>query len=114
MQQKLEAYLPRVIDSLKTGLGDHLHSCCLYGSAVRGNSIEGVSDVNLLIVLTESNSTTHQAVAKALHDFPEVDPFILGRRGFERSVRAFAPQVCQHPAQLPRAAWRGSAGGYQN
>lgn len=92
MNPKLEAALNRAVESLKAALGDRLYSCCLYGSAVRGNVIEGVSDLNLLIVLNESSSATHQSVAEALADFPQVDPFVLAKRGFERSVRAFAPK----------------------
>jgi predicted nucleotidyltransferase len=90
VNRKLEAIIDRAVEALKTEVGANLHSCCLYGSAVRGNVIEGVSDLNLLVVLNASNSVVHQAVGKALDDFPEVDPFVLGRRGFERSVRAFA------------------------
>jgi hypothetical protein len=89
---KLEAVLNQTVEALKTGLGDNLYSCCLYGSAVRGNAIEGVSDLNLLIVLNESDTVAHQAVAKALDGRPQIDPFVLSRRGFERSARAFAPK----------------------
>jgi predicted nucleotidyltransferase len=89
---KLEATLQRAVEALKAELRDNLHSCCLYGSAVRGNAIEGVSDLNLLIVLHESSSAAHQAVARALENFPVIDPFVLATRGFERSVRAFAPK----------------------
>jgi hypothetical protein len=86
----LEADLNQVVEALKTELGSNLSSCCLYGSAVRGNAIEGVSDLNLLIVLNESNSTAHQAIARALDGRPRIDPFVLGRPGLERSARAFA------------------------
>lgn len=92
MSSQSESTLNRAVESLKAGLGDNLYSCCLYGSAVRGNAIEGVSDINLLIVLNESGPEAHQAVAGALENFPIVDPFVLARRGFERSVRAFAPK----------------------
>jgi hypothetical protein len=87
---KLEATLNRTVEALKIGLGDNLYSCCLYGSAVRGNAIEGISDLNLLIVLNESTPAAHQAIAEALGAQPEIDPFILARRGFARSTRAFA------------------------
>ena len=89
---KLESVLSRAVEALKAGLGENLHSCCLYGSAVRGNLIEGVSDLNLLIVLNESDSAAHQAVASALKDCPQIDPFVLAKRGFARSARAFAPK----------------------
>ncbi len=82
--------LNRAVESLKAGLGTNLHSCCLYGSAVRGNAIAGVSDINLLIVLDDSNPKAHQAVAEALEGNNQIDPFVLARRGFERSVRSFA------------------------
>lgn len=84
--------LDEVVKALREALGDNLYSCCLYGSAVRGNLIEGISDLNLLLVLNESNEAAHQAIARVLGGNPKIDPFILGRRGFERSVRAFAPK----------------------
>lgn len=92
MNPKLESVLNDTVAALKAGLGANLHSCCLYGSAVRGNAIDGISDLNLLIVLNESDSAAHQAVACALEGRPQIDPFVLGRRGFERSARAFAPK----------------------
>ncbi len=92
MNQKSEATLLRIVDALKTELGGNIHSCYLYGSAVRGNAIEGVSDLNLLIVLDESNSAAHQAVARVVKSFPKVSPFVLKKQGFARSARAFAPK----------------------
>jgi len=89
---KLEATLKRAVESLQAELGENLHSCCLYGSAVRGNAIEGVSDLNLLLVLNESTSVAHEAIGRVLADFPLIDPFVLARRGLERSARAFAPK----------------------
>jgi len=86
----MQTNLDRVVEALTGKLGDNLFSCCLYGSAVRGNLQEGVSDLNLLIVLKVSNSEAHQHIAEAIGDLRGVDPFILGLPGFERSVRAFA------------------------
>lgn len=92
MNQKLEATLEEAVGTIKAALGENLHACCLYGSAVRGNAIEGVSDINLLLVLKESTPAAHEALSEVLAKFPNVDPFILGLRGFERSARAFAPK----------------------
>src|ERR1700761_6942154 len=86
----LQETLDQAVAALGRGLGDNLHSCCVYGSAVRGNAVEGVSDLNLLIILNESTVTDHEAIARAIGGCPKIDPFILGRRGFERSERAFA------------------------
>jgi len=90
MNPKLQATLDQAVGALRSELGENLFSCCVYGSAVRGNAIDGVSDLNLLIVLNQSNSGAHQAVARAIGGLPQVDPFVLAKRGFERSVRAFA------------------------
>jgi hypothetical protein len=89
---EFQSTLDRVVGSLKEILGTNLHSCCLYGSAVRGDAIAGVSDINLLIVLGESTAEAHLAVRKVIASDREIDPFVLGRRGLERSVRAFAPK----------------------
>jgi len=80
----------RAVEALRAELGEDLHSCCLYGSAVRGDAREDVSDLNLLIVLRVSDAEAHAAVARAIGAEPRIDPFILGLPGFERSVRAFA------------------------
>jgi hypothetical protein len=90
MPEALKPVLAGAVDALKNSLGPNLYSCCLYGSAVRGNFIEGVSDINLLIVLKESNAAAHEALATVLDRHPKIDPFVLGLPGFERSVRAFA------------------------
>jgi predicted nucleotidyltransferase len=87
---KIEETLEKAVSVLRAELGDNLFSCCVYGSAVRGNSIEGVSDINLLILLNQSNATAHEAIARALGGQPLIDPFVLTRHGFERSERAFA------------------------
>ena len=87
-----QTVLDRTVASLVEALGANLCSCCVYGSAVRGNAIEGVSDINLLLVLRESTPAAHRLIGGILAEEPSVDPFILARRGFERSLRAFAPK----------------------
>jgi hypothetical protein len=84
------AVLDQTVEALRAQLGDNLYSCCLYGSAVRGNMLEGVSDLNLLIVLNRSDCDAHDRIARVLDGHRGIDPFVLGRPGFERSVRAFA------------------------
>lgn len=79
-----------VLDALRRELGANLYSCCLYGSAVRGNMVEGLSDLNLLIVLEISDPPAHEAVARAIGARAGIEPFVLGKEGFARSVQAFA------------------------
>lgn len=90
MTTKLQETLDQAVKALRSELGDNLYSCCVYGSAVRGNLVEGVSDINLLVILNQSTAAAHQAVARAIGGQAMIDPFVLARRGFERSVRAFA------------------------
>jgi predicted nucleotidyltransferase len=86
----LKSSLNEALSALAEELGSNLYSCCLYGSAVRGNLVDGVSDLNLLIVLKVSDPTAHDAIGRVLKKHPRVDPFILALVGFERSVKAFA------------------------
>ncbi|HAB14829.1 MAG TPA: nucleotidyltransferase domain-containing protein [Verrucomicrobiota bacterium] len=92
MSPKIQQALDSAVDALRETLGENLYSCCIYGSVVRGEAIEGVSDINLLIILNQSSREAHEAIAQVINRQPEIDPFILAKRGFERSVRAFAPK----------------------
>jgi predicted nucleotidyltransferase len=87
---EMKSALNDAVAALREQLGENLYSCCLYGSAVRGNAVEGVSDINLLVVLNTSDSAAHERVARSIGDNTRIDPFVLARKGFERSVRAFA------------------------
>jgi hypothetical protein len=86
----LKSALDDAVAALQAERGENLYLCCLYGSAVRGNVVEGISEINLLIVLNTSDSAAHERVARAIGNNALVDPFVLARHGFERSVRAFA------------------------
>jgi len=89
---EIKTAVERTAARLVQTLGENLHSCILYGSAVRGEMVDKVSDINLLIVLTESTPAAHSAIADAIAGNVLVDTFIVGRRGMERSMRAFAPK----------------------
>ena len=80
----------QAVQELCERLGQNLCSCCLYGSAVRGNFIEGQSDINLLIVVESSNPATHRAIGQAIGAQKRVDPLIVGRAALARTARAFA------------------------
>jgi predicted nucleotidyltransferase len=87
---EITSEVDEVVAALRADLGENLYSCCLYGSAVRGNLLRGVSDINLLIVLNTSDRAAHDCIAAVVASYPQIDPFVLSRKGFERSVRAFA------------------------
>lgn len=86
----LTSLAENAVAALQREVGENLYSVSLYGSAVRGGVIEGVSDLNLLIVLKVSDSAAHEAVARAIGEEPRIAPFVLGLEGFPRSVHAFA------------------------
>jgi predicted nucleotidyltransferase len=92
MSEALDTVLKQVVADLSEALGDNLYSCCLYGSAVRGNFDDDASDINLLILLNQSDAHAHIVLASALQKHKRIDPFILARRGFERSFRMFSPK----------------------
>ncbi len=92
MLPSVQKTLDLAVRQLIAGLGTNLYSCCVYGSSVRGNAVEGKSDINLLVVLNDSNTEAHAAVGRALDGMNVIEPFVLAKRGFERSVRAFSPK----------------------
>jgi hypothetical protein len=85
-----QAALDLAAGALKKTLGENLHSLVLYGSAVRGNLLPKVSDLNLLIILEESTPEAHAAIAGAIRGPVRIEPFILGRALLARSLQAFA------------------------
>ncbi|MCA8967260.1 MAG: hypothetical protein KDC48_20435 [Planctomycetes bacterium] len=84
------AALDASLRRMRHSLGANLWSCVLYGSAVRGDLVAGVSDLNLLIVLERSTADAHAAIAEDLLGDVDIDPMVLTRRGLERSLRCFA------------------------
>ena len=84
------AGLDRAVAELKSRLDTNLDSLVLYGSAVRGDFVQEISDVNLLIVLRESNPASHREISAAVAGNLKIDPMIVGRPGMARSFEAFA------------------------
>ena len=82
--------LDTAVSILKSQLGENLHSCMVYGSVVRGHYVDGESDINLLVMLKESTPQAHQAIGRIVRDHPPIDPFTVGLKGFERSMKVFA------------------------
>src|SRR5262245_1265796 len=84
-----QAALDDTIAALQSVLGMNLYSVVLYGSAARGDFVQGVSDLNLMVVLNESNPAAHEALARVVRSRPNVEPFAIGRPGLLRTARAF-------------------------
>jgi predicted nucleotidyltransferase len=86
----LQARAEKVGAALTSRLGINLHSCILYGSAVRGDASPKNSDINILIVLARATPEAHAAISDLLREYPRVEPFVLGLEGLPRSQQAFA------------------------
>ena len=87
---EMRAALDQAVAALKSKLQENLHSLIIYGSAVRGNVVPGVSDLNLLVVLREPTAEAHLAIGEAIRGPVRIEPFVLSRDGIERSLQAFA------------------------
>src|SRR5260370_35798563 len=90
MSPSVEKLIEQAAQALREQLGANLNSCCLYGSAVRGNFIEGQSDLNLLIVVAGSYPAAHEAICRAIGHESFIDPFIIGRAALTNTARTFA------------------------
>ena len=90
LPSEMQRALDVSVERLKASLGENLYALILYGSAVRGNVVPGVSDLNLLLILEESTPEAHDAIADGIKSSVKIEPFILGRSGLERSFQAFA------------------------
>ena len=90
MSPSLEKLIEQAAEALRRELGANLYSCCLYGSAVRGNYIEGQSDINLLISVGASTPDAHEKIARAIGNEAVIDPFVISQPALARTVRAFA------------------------
>src|SRR6185503_12634140 len=89
-QSEIEHQVQQVVERLAARLDRNLYSCLLYGSVVRGDHVNQVSDINLLLVLEESTPAAHALIADSIGGTLRIAPFIVGRRGIDRTIRAFA------------------------
>ena len=77
---------------LAAAYGDELASVVLYGSAARGEYREGVSDLNVLVLLRSTGAATLRrgaALARAWGDAKNPPPLVMGEREFQGSGDVF-------------------------
>ncbi len=90
LSPKFQKALQRCLDQLTTSLRDNLYSVVLYGSAARGGISKSSSDLNLLLVLHDSNPEAHRVIAGALGGAVAIRPMVICKNEMARSYRAFA------------------------
>ena len=78
---------------LKEGLGNRLRSVVLHGSVARGEAVEGVSDVNLLVLVERADAPLLRALAPQARDWLGKEralPLLFGWDEWQASMDAFA------------------------
>jgi len=81
---------------LTTTYGDDLVAVVLYGSAARGEYREGVSDLNLLVLLRDTAAATLRrgsALARAWGDAKNPPPLVMSEREFRGSTDVFPMEL---------------------
>jgi predicted nucleotidyltransferase len=80
---------------LRDAFGDRLRSVVLYGSAARGEWIDGISDLNLLVLLDRIEPPTLRDAAPAALRWAEagVAPLLLQAEDWRRAADAFAIEI---------------------
>jgi hypothetical protein len=81
---------------LTTTYGDELVSVVLYGSAARGEYREGVSDLNLLVLLRDTAAATLRrgsALARAWGAAKNPPPLVMSEREFRGSADVFPMEL---------------------
>lgn len=89
LPHKFRDTLERTRERLEAALGENLYSLILYGSAVRGDLVAAVSDLNVLIVLNVSTPEAHTAIADCLGTETLVSPMVVAREGLARTMALF-------------------------
>ena len=90
--KEVAAGLDTLRASLRTIAGERIQSLVLFGGAARGRYRPGISDVNLLIVLTEDTGALLRKVSPPIATARGailLDPFILTAADFQSAVFVF-------------------------
>lgn len=75
--------------ALLTRLDGNLVSLVLYGSAVRGKFNPETSDLNLLMLIKDLNTSSQIVISEILMKYPRVNPMIVESSEFQRSAQLF-------------------------
>jgi len=92
MHEKIDAVITEFTTSLKEAFAGDLLSAVLYGSAVGNAYCEGISDINILVILEKSDAAKlfklGQAAKKLVRKY-RISPFIMTREEFNAAADVF-------------------------
>jgi predicted nucleotidyltransferase len=97
MNDKTRAAVAELTTRLKEVFSGDLHAIVLYGSAVSDSYCEGVSDINVLIILEKGNAAQLSAFGKAARTILRkyrISPFIMTREEFATAADVFPIEYC--------------------
>jgi predicted nucleotidyltransferase len=83
--------------AVRGALGDRLESVVLYGSVARGEFIDGVSDINVLVLLDDISGSSLGQLAPVVRKFRKqrVHPIVVERREWQRAADVFAIELTE-------------------
>lgn len=78
-------------------LEDRLESVVLYGSVVRGEFIDGVSDINVMVLLDDISGRSLSALAPVVRTYRKkrVHPIVVEQREWGRAADVFAIELME-------------------
>ena len=85
-----------LVTELRETFGERLESVTLYGSVPRHESVQGVSDINLLVILDEvvlDDLRRISPMARHCVELGRSEPRLFGAEEFRRSADAFAIEM---------------------
>jgi predicted nucleotidyltransferase len=82
---------------LRPALGGRLSSVLLHGSAARGEWLEGVSDINVLVLIDDISASSLGALAPVVRRFMKqrVHPIILEQHEWQRASDVFGIELVE-------------------
>ncbi len=69
MEDKIKIKVEKFIQKLKEIFGKRLKSCILYGSAVKGKYREGISDINMIVIVDNLSAEDLEKIKKDLSKY---------------------------------------------
>lgn len=83
--------------AVRNALGDHLESVVLYGSVARGEYVDGVSDINLLVLLDDISGRTLSLLSPVVRQYAtqRVRPIVVEQREWRAATDVFAIELTE-------------------
>src|SRR5690606_36782580 len=92
-QRKTAAEIAR---ALETSLGERIHSVLLFGSVARGEAVEGVSDINVLVLLDRVDAAALEATGPLERRWANAGytvPLVMAEDEWRRAADVFAIEL---------------------